>query len=290
MRKVRFKMHLSDKYPFLIKYFENAINNPEKSIAHSILFYGNDLNAQYELATYISRLLNCKKDKNNNCDCLDCNWIKNGEHPAVLTISRVENKPEDDESKTVISLKQANLIKQSLLNSSDFNRVFIFCDRDDNNNVAGLNKLNFQEETANALLKTIEEPPERTTFFFLTRDKNDLISTIISRSQCFFVPSFEHEDTDWTPIKDIFENYYEFERQEVFNVASHLNELSKDSIKTLEQIQSYMLSLMKNNFENKPFLVRVLHDIQSVETAKKQIIARVTPINAFENLCIDIIK
>lgn len=283
-------MHLLNKYPFLINYFENGIKNSEKSIAHSILLYGNDLGAQYQLALYIARLLNCKKDQNYDCNCLDCNWIINGEHPAVLTISRIENKPDDDDSKTVISIKQANMVKQSLLNSSDFHRVFIFCDRDENGDVTGLNNLNFQEETANALLKTIEEPPSKTTFFFLTRDKNDLISTIISRSQCFFVSSFEQENADWTPIKPVFENYFEFERQEVFKVANELNELSKDSLKTLEQMQSYILSLMKSNADNKQAQVRFLQDFESVELAKKQIIARVSPINAFENLCIKIIK
>ncbi len=283
-------MPLSDKYPFLVKYFENGIKNPNKSIAHSILFYGNDLDAQYELALYISRLLNCQKEQLENCNCINCNWIRNNEHPAILTVSRLDNKPDDDNSKTVISIKQAHQIKQSLLNSSDFHRVFIFCDRDNDKNIAGLNKLNFQEETANALLKTIEEPPKNTTFFFLTRDKNDLISTIISRSQCFYVPSFNQENVDWTPIKDIFENYFEFERKTVFEVAAKLNNYSKDSIKTLEQIQSYIISLMKANFSNKQFLTRLMHDAESVETAKKQIVAKVNPLNAFENLCIDIIK
>lgn len=279
-----------DKYPFLTNYFENGIKNSEKSIAHSILFYGSDLDAQYKLALYISRLLNCKKDKNYDCNCLDCNWIINGEHPAVLTISKKENKPDDDTSKTVISIKQANFIKQSLLNSSDFHRVFIFCDRDENGNVAGLNKLNFQEETANALLKTIEEPPAKTTFFFLTRDKNDVISTIISRSQCFFVPSFEREETDWAPIKDAFENFFEFERKDVFKVAKELNDLSKDSIKTLEQVQSYILSLMKSNSSNKQIQVKFLEDFEAVELAKKQIVSNVTPLNAIENLCLKLIK
>ena len=283
-------MHLLNKYPFLVDYFEKGIKNPDKAIAHSILFYGNDLNAQYNLALYIARLLHCKKDQNYDCSCLDCNWIINGEHPAVLTYSRLENKPDDDDSKTVISIKQANQIKQSLLTSSDFHRVFIFCDRNENNDVAGLNNLKFQEETANALLKTIEEPPEKTTFFFLTRDKNDLISTIISRSQCFFVPSFEREDIDWTPIKPVFENYFEFERRDAFKIAGELNDLSKNSIKTLEQMQSYILSLMKSNSQNKQIQVKLLHDIEAVELAKKQIIAKVTPINAFENLCINIIK
>ena len=279
-----------DKYPFLTNYFENGIKNSEKSIAHSILFYGSDIDAQYKLALYISRLLNCKKDQNYDCNCLDCNWIINGEHPAVLTISKKENKPDDDTSKTVISIKQANFIKQSLLNSSDFHRVFIFCDRDEDGNVTGLNKLNFQEETANALLKTIEEPPAKTTFFFLTRDKNDVISTIISRSQCFFIPSFEREETDWTPIKNVFENYFEFERKDVFKVAKELNDLSKESIKTLEQVQSYILSLMKSNSSNKQIQVKFLEDFEAVELAKKQIISNVTPLNALENLCLKLIK
>lgn len=279
-----------NKYPFLKKYFENGIKSSERAIAHSILFYGSDLNAQYELALYVARLLNCKENREENCNCLNCNWIRNGEHPAVLTISRLENKPDDDESKTVISLKQANEVKQSLLNSSDFHRVFIFCDRDEDGNPAGLNKLNFQEETANALLKTIEEPPKNTTFFFLTRDKNDLISTIISRSQCFFVPSFEHENTDWEQITEVFENYYEFERKEVFEVAKKLNDVSENSMQTLEQMQNYILSLMKNNFQNKHFLIKLLHDSKCIELAKKQIQAKVAPLNVFENLCIDIIK
>ena len=283
-------MHFLDKYPFLVSYFENGIKNPNKNIAHSILFYGNDVQAQYDLATYIARLLNCKKDKIYDCECLDCNWIRNGEHPAVLTYSRLENKPEDDSSKTVISIKQAQQIKQSLLTSSDFHRVFIFCDRDANDNVAGLNGLNFQEETANALLKTIEEPPERTTFFFLTKSKEDVISTIISRSQCFFVPAFEKENANWDDIQDVFENYFEFDRQDAFTIAENLNNVSQNSINTLEQMQNYVLSLLKSNSDNKQILTKLMHDFESIELAKKQIIAKVSPLSVFENLCIDIIK
>ena len=44
------------KYPFLIKYFNNAVNN--ENMAHCILFYGSDIQAQYDLALEISRLLN----------------------------------------------------------------------------------------------------------------------------------------------------------------------------------------------------------------------------------------
>ena len=42
-------------------------------------------------------------------------------------------------------------------------------DRDENGNISGLNPMNFQAETANSLLKIIEEPQPGVTFIFLTR-------------------------------------------------------------------------------------------------------------------------
>ena len=122
----------------------------------SILFYGSDFDAQYTLANEIARLLNCKNDKSDDCECLNCKWIRENSHPAVLTISRIDNKPDDDESKTVISIKQSQMIKESLMSASEVHRVYIFCDRDDEGNISGLNQLNFQAETANSLLKIIE--------------------------------------------------------------------------------------------------------------------------------------
>ena len=67
------------------------------------------------------------------------------------------------------------MIKELLVNSSEFHRVFIFCDRDNEGNISGLNPMNFQDETANSLLKIIEEPQPRITFIFLTNNSNDLL-------------------------------------------------------------------------------------------------------------------
>ena len=124
-------MLLSDKYPFLTNYFTQALTSDSRPLPQSILFYGNDLESQYILATEVARFLNCKNDKSDNCECLNCKWIREHSHPAVMTISRIDNKPEDDDSKTVISIKQAALIKETLMSASEFHRVFIFCDRDE---------------------------------------------------------------------------------------------------------------------------------------------------------------
>ena len=281
-------MLLSDKYPFLTNYFTEALTSTNRALPQSILFYGNDLESQYILANEIARYLNCKEDKSDNCECLNCKWIKNHSHPAVMTISRVDNKPEDDDSKTVISIKQSAMIKESLINSSEFHRVFIFCDKDDDGNILGLNQVNFQAETANSLLKIIEEPQPGVTFIFLTRYIDDLLSTIISRSQCFFVPSMINRDYGYNCIIGVFDNYWEFERKEVFDISQKLQDLTKEIPvdKILESIQNYILNVLKSN----PTQIELIKHIQLIEEAKRQAKLGIKPVNIFDDLCLKLIK
>ncbi len=280
-------MLLSDKYQFLTNYFTEALNIKNRAFPQSLLFYGNDFDAQYTLANEIARLLNCKFNKNDDCQCLNCKWIREHSHPAVLTISRLDNKPEDDDSKTVISIKQSQMIKEMLLSDSEFHRVFIFCDKDDNEKILGLNQFNFQAETANSLLKIIEEPQPRITFIFLTRYVEDLLSTIVSRSQCFFVPSFKKAKSDYDCIEGIFTNYYNFERQNLFQISQKLNDLTKEytAAEILEGIQNYILELLKANPSNGKFL----KDIHYVEEAMLQLRIGIKTVNIFDNLCLKII-
>ncbi len=280
-------MLLSDKYPFLTNYFTQALSTNSRPIPQSILFYGNDLESQYILANEIARVLNCKQDKTDNCDCLNCRWIRENSHPAVMTFSRVDNKPEDDDSKTVISIKQSALIKETLMSASEFHRVFIFCDKDEDGNIAGLNQNNFQAETANSLLKIIEEPQPGVTFIFLTRYIEDLLPTIISRSQCFFVPSKEGVNYEFGVIAGIFENYWNFERRDVFDISQRLADLTKEhsTIEILQSIQNYILSVLKSNPEQTEFI----NHIKRVEDAIEQARLGMKPINIFDDLCLKII-
>ena len=281
-------MRLSDKYPFLTNYFVQAVSAKNRPLPQSILFYGGDLNAQYVLAQEIARLLNCKQDKSDDCECLNCKWIKEGTHPAVLTISRIDNKPENDDSKTVISVKQSQMIKEMLVSSSEFHRVFIFCDRDDDGNILGLNHDNFQDATANSLLKIIEEPHSGVTFIFLTRYIDDVLATIISRSQCFFVPSKNEVSFDYSDIEGVFTDYYNFERNDVFYISQRLQDLAKDisSEKVLSAIQNYMLFLLKSNPKN----TELIKHIKIVENASSQVKDGLKPSGIFDDLCLKLIK
>lgn len=264
--------NLKEKYPFLTKYFELGVSSKSKGIAHCLLFYGSDLKVQYELALEIARMLNCKGEHDENCTCLNCNWIRENRHPAVLTISKADNKPSDDSSKTVISIEQARMIKQDLVTTSDYHRVLIFCDRDKDGNIAGLNRQNFQEEASNALLKTFEEPPENTTFIFLTKDKSDMIETIVSRAQCFYVPSKSGEDRDFTKVNDFMSDYLTVERSDVLEFNDKLNSLMKDNepLEIFTQMQNFVESMLRANIHDRALKVRLISDLKSIEQAKKE--------------------
>lgn len=303
-------MRLSDKYPFLTDYFIKALSADNKALPQSILFYGNDLDAQYILATEIARFLNCKSisphpnpllkgegedfptgegtENADECDCINCRWIREGTHPAVLTISKSDNKPQDDDSKTVISVKQSQMIKEMLVSSSEFHRVFIFCDRDSDGNISGLNSDNFQADAANSMLKIIEEPLGAVTFIFLTRYIDDVLSTIVSRSQCFFVPSFQTVDYDYSIIDGVFTDYYNFERKDVFDISERLQNLASDSDaeSVLIGIQNYMLMLLKSN----PKSTEIIKHIEATERAKSMIKEGMKPANVFDDLCLKVIN
>ncbi len=281
-------MRLSNDYPFLTNYFTKALTQSNRAIPQSILFYGSDLNAQYILATEIARLLNCREGKKDDCDCINCKWIKDGSHPAVLTISKYDNKPEDDESKTVISVKQSQMIKEMLVVSSDYHRVFIFCDKDNDGNILGLNSVNFQNKTANSLLKVIEEPQPDNTFIFLARTLKDVLPTIISRSQCFFVPSRKEVSYNYSCIDGIFTEYYNYERGDVFDVSQKLQDLSKEFSPEmiLTSIQNYILCVLKSN----PKKIDFINHIKVIENAKTQLRLGMKPANIYDDICLKLIK
>lgn len=261
-----------DSYAYLLDYFKTGIKNPEKNIAHCILLWGNDIDAQYEIALEVARLLNCKLDGNPQCNCLNCSWIKNNNHPAVLTYSRNDNKPPDDDTKKVFSIAQARMIKNDLAGTSEYHRVLIFCDKDEDGNLGGLNINNFSIEASNALLKTFEEPPSNTTFFFLTNDISDMIATVVSRAQCFFVPSKKEELQNFDLVKELMDGYLELERSEVLEFNDKILELLNihDPLDVLTQMQNYIAGLLKANLNNKQLKIKLIQDVNSIEKAKKE--------------------
>lgn len=269
---------ISKKYPQLLEYFKSGIYDENKNISHCLLFWGPDIQSQCELALDVARLLNCSKDGNDSCDCLNCKWVREQTHPAVKIYTRLDFKEgsseeEETKGKKNINIAQAKSIISELSITSDYHRVYIFCDRDEEGNLLPLNQINFPEATSNALLKTFEEPPKNTTFIFLTKDKSDIISTVVSRAQSFFVPSVVIENQEYNFVEDFISNYWTTGRNQVLDFENKMSVLIAEhgAMVVFSQIQNYLLSMIKTNSQNKPLFYKFMDDMKSVEDAKRQI-------------------
>lgn len=303
---------LENKHPYLTNFFKTAIE--QNRLFHSLIFYGSNHYIQYAMALELARQLNCLKDGNDDCDCQNCRWIKQNRHPAIMTISKIDNK--SDASKTVISEEQINSILDTLVNTSDYHRVFIFCDaeikklsqaeneeylefknsqfscpQEDEEKVwypSGINSACFSAVASNSMLKSIEEPNSKITFIFLTNNKDDLLQTIVSRSQAFYIPDTKKTVYNIDFFQKYFNNYPQFDKNTVLEFSQCLSDYQLENNfepkYIIDCLQFYLTELLKSNHQNLALTKIILKDIEKTEMSKKMLNAYVKEATVYENL------
>ena len=148
---------------------ENQIQS--LNISHAYLFCGPRAVGKTTLARVFAKSINClkrKDDNSNPCnECEACEEITNGSSLDVMEI--------DAASHTGVDNVRENIIAQSRISpSSRKYKVFI------------IDEVHMLSISAfNALLKTLEEPPENVIFILCTTEVHKMPSTIISRCQRF---------------------------------------------------------------------------------------------------------
>lgn len=138
-------------------------------IAHAYLFCGSRGTGKTTLARLFAKALNCehlRKDQEPCNQCSSCTDILAGQSLDVIEIDGASNRGIDD-------IRQINETVGYAPNSGRY-KIYII------DEVHMLTK-----EAFNALLKTLEEPPERVKFFFATTEPHKILPTIISRCQRF---------------------------------------------------------------------------------------------------------
>lgn len=97
--------------------------------------------------------------------CRSCVKIDSAMHPDIITVAPEREKP-------IIKISQIRELCSALASKPHEAKVRMVVVED----AEAMNR-----ESANALLKVLEEPPEQTFFILLTRDLKELLPTIISR-------------------------------------------------------------------------------------------------------------
>ncbi len=189
------------------KIIQAVINN--NRLPHALLFYGPEGVGKDAIAIQLAKILNCQVGKNDSCgDCPDCRKMETLQHPnlhLVFPLPVGKNEISDDSPTAKLStedvaqiqkqisekaknhyhkiiIERANIIKitsirdirkkSSLSVFQKGRKVFII-----------LNAEKLNDQAANALLKTLEEPSGNSLIILTTSNKDSLLPTIISRCQ-----------------------------------------------------------------------------------------------------------
>jgi len=149
-------------------------------MAHAYLFYGIEGIGKKTSARIFAKALNCREGGIDSCDeCPSCVKIDRNTHPDVITI---------EPKGTFIKIEDIrNLHGQSQFRPFEGKkRVFIMVDADRMNN-----------PSANALLKTLEEPNPSNILILVTSRPYLLPSTILSRCQKLRFNPIQKEKISW---------------------------------------------------------------------------------------------
>ncbi len=205
---------------FIIKTLNNAIEN--NKVSHAYLFTGTRGTGKTTIAKIFAKMVNCL-DMKDNKPCGKCEICSNenvDEIQDIIEIDAASNNGVDE----IRELK--NKIK--IVPMKCKYKVYI------------IDEVHMLSTGAfNALLKTLEEPPEYVIFILATTEPQKLPITIISRCQRF--------DFKKIPTNEIFNRLkYISEKENILIDDEALTEISKmcdgamrDAISTLEQVSSY---------------------------------------------------
>ena len=133
--------------------------------AHAYLFVGPRSVGKTELALAFAQALNCAEPNPPCGTCSQCRRIKRRLHPDITAIALEEGQRE-------ISIDKVRELQHSL-HLQPFEGVYRVTVIQDANRLSN--------EAANALLKTLEEPPEKAVLVLTSAEEEALLTTIRSR-------------------------------------------------------------------------------------------------------------
>ena len=198
----------------------NAIGSDR--VAHAYIFSGVRGVGKTTTARILAKALNCASGPTANPDntCDSCREISAGTSLDVLEIDAASNRGIDQ-------IRELREMVRYAPASSRYKVVIL----DEAHQLTG--------EASNALLKTLEEPPERVVFILATTQAEDLAETIKSRAQLFQFRSLTFKEITEEIERIVRAENLEIEAGAVAVLARAAEGSLRDGLSLLEQAISY---------------------------------------------------
>ncbi len=203
----------------IIKVLQHQIANNQ--IGHAYLFCGSRGTGKTTTAKIFSRAINCTSPNNGEpCnECMVCKGILDASIPDVMEIDAASNNSVDD----------IRAIRDNVIYAPTMAKYKVYI----------IDEVHMLSTSAfNALLKTLEEPPENVIFILATTEPHKIPVTILSRCQRFEFRRIQKEDIAKRLEFVCEKNGVKAEKSALMIIAQAAEGALRDGLSLLDQIIS----------------------------------------------------
>ena len=203
----------------IVKTLKNALATGK--LAHAYLFAGPRGTGKTTMAKLLAKALNCDEGIGHQCnECKNCKAIIDGTHPDVLELDAASNNGVDEIRDLIDKVKYGTILGRY--------KVYI------------IDEVHMLSTGAfNALLKTLEEPPEHVIFILATTEPHKILPTILSRCQRYDFTKLSDKDIK-NRLKAVLENEGVTYNDEAIDIIISLADGGmRDALSILDQVLAY---------------------------------------------------